>query len=365
MKPQFKTLIILLLLPAIVLATGERFKGKHTKEKTINKEYTVNANAGLRVDNAYGNLDVVTWSENRTVIEVTIRTNGNNEEKVQERLNEIDVEFSGNASLVVAKTKFKKRNNSWNWFGKNKKNGVSVEVNYLIKLPVTNSLDLSNDYGAININRTEGNAKISCDYGQLNIGQLMAANNMLSFDYTNNSNIAYMKSGKINANYSGFTLDEVDYLELNVDYTKSTIQNVGELNYNADYGKLSVGQAGEVTGNADYIPVSFESVSGNLNVNSDYGSIKVDRLTPTAGDVTIKSSYAGIQIGFDPGYNFDFMVNLSYAGLRGKDDLNLTLESKENNQKSYAGYHGSKNSGNTVNIRSSYGGVTLKKSSSN
>ena len=363
MKAQFKTLFVLLLLPAMVMAGGDnKFKGKYTKEKTLNKEYNVNANAGLKINNSYGNLDIVTWNENRTVIEVTIRTNGNNEEKVQKRLDEIDVDFDGNASLVTAKTKFKKGGGSWSWWGsKNKSKGVSVEVNYLVKVPVTNSLDLSNDYGAININESDGNTKISCDYGQLNIGRLTASNNLINFDYTNNSTIAYMKSGRINADYSSFTLDEVDYLELNADYTKSSIQKVRELNYSADYGKLSVGQVQTVTGNGDYIPASFEAVSGNFNINSDYGSITVDRLTPEAGDVTIKSSYAGIRLGYDPGYSFDFMVNLSHASLSGKDDLNLTMESKDNSEKSYAGYHGSQNSGNTINVRSSYGGVSLKK----
>ena len=359
MKAQFKALLILFLVPAMVMAGGDKkFKGKHTKEKTLTKEYSVNPNAGLQIDNSYGNLDVISWDENRTVIEVTIRTNGNNEERVQKRLDDIDVEFSGSATLVVAKTKFKKSNN---WWGGNKNKGVSVEVNYIVKVPVGNSLTLSNDYGAINLNRTEGNAKISCDYGQVNLGQLMAENNLLNFDYTNNSSIAYMKSGKINADYSEFTLDEVDYLELNADYTKSTIQKVGELNYSTDYGKLTVGEVGTVTGNGDYIPASFESVSGNLNINSDYGSITVDRFTPQAGDVIIKSSYAGIKLGYDAGYNFDFMINLSYASLGGKEDLNVQMESKDNRQKSYSGYHGSENSGNTVNIRSTYGGVSLKK----
>jgi hypothetical protein len=361
MKALFKSLIILLLLPAVAVAgNNDKFKGKYTKEKKLSKEYTVNANAGLRIDNTYGNLDIVTWGQNRTVIEVTITTNGNNEEKVQKRLDDIDVEFSGNGSLVSAKTKIGSGGRSWSWWN-NKNNGVSIEVNYVVKVPVTNSLDLSNDYGAINLNESNGNVKISCDYGQLNIGRLNADNNLLSFDYTNNSSIAYMKSGRINADYSSFSLDEVEYLELNADYTKTSIEKVGELNYNCDYGKLNVGDVGTVTGNGDYIPASFDRVSGNFNINSDYGSITVDRLMPAAGDVTIKSSYAGIRLGYDPGYNFDFMVNLSYASLSGKDDLNLRMESKDGSQKSYQGYHGSANSGNTINVRSSYGGVTLKK----
>ena len=106
MNSYYNILIAFLLLPLLAGAHNDKFKGKYTKEKTLSKEYTVNANAGLEVSNSYGNIDIVTWNQNRTVIEVRIQTNGNNEEKVQKKLDDIDVEFSGNGTLVKAKTVF-------------------------------------------------------------------------------------------------------------------------------------------------------------------------------------------------------------------------------------------------------------------
>ena len=360
MRPLFKLVLIALLLPTIAVANGNPRKGKYTKTKTLNKEYTVNADAGLRVDNSYGNIDVVTWNENRTVIEVVITTNGNNEEKVQDKLNDIDVDFSGSSSMVTAKTIFKgRKNNSWSFWKKN--NNVHMEINYTIKLPISNNADLSNDYGAISINKLEGNCKISCDYGQVNIGQLMADNNYLSFDYTNNSTIEYMKSGKINADYSSFTLERVEDLEINADYTKSEILNARSIDYSNDYGRISIGGVDNITGRGDYIPLKIEELRGDLNVNSDYGSVTVKKIAASAGDITIQSDYAGIKLAFDSGYHFDFFVDLSYAGLSGKEDLEVLKSSKDHSSKSYSGYHGSKNSGNTININSDYGGVSLTK----
>ncbi|MEL6812479.1 MAG: hypothetical protein AAFP76_14200 [Bacteroidota bacterium] len=362
MKPPFKSILILLLLPVFVFANNDpKFKGKYTKTKTLNKEYTVNANAGLTVDNSYGNVDVVTWNENRTVIEVVITTNGNNEERVQEKLNNIDVEFSGSASRVTAKTIFKgRKNSSWSWWG-NKKNNVRMEINYTVKLPVTNSVDLSNDYGSISLNRLEGNARISCDYGQVNIGELMAENNSLNFDYTKNSNIGYMRSGKINADYSGYTLEKAGALEVSADYTKSEILEAESVNYNNDYGKIIIGKVGDVMGRGDYIPLRIDELNGDLNINTDYGSVTVDRITSAAGDITIQSDYAGIKLYFEGGYNFDFDIDLSYAGLNGKDGLEITKEIKDHSSKHYVGYHGTKGSGNVININSDYGGVTLER----
>lgn len=361
MKLQSKTLLFLFLLPALAFATNGKLKGKYTKEKTVKKEFTVNSNAGLTVKNSYGNIDIVTWNENRTVIEVTIKTNGDNEEKVIERLKEINIEFSGNASLVTAETIFDNKKSGWSWWGSNNKNNVSVEVNYSIKLPINNTVDLNNDYGAIHINKLKGNAKINCDYGQLIIGELLADNNYLTFDYTDKSTIGYMKSGRINADYSGFTLEKTERLELTADYTQSEILEVGDINYNCDYGKVIVGKAKEIIGRGDYVNNQIGTVTGSVNLNTDYGSIRIDKVTAQAKNVTIRADYTGVKLGFESTFNFDFVVDLSYASFKGESDVTVLKSSKDYTSSMYSGYHGTQNSGNTVNINSDYGGVTFNK----
>lgn len=359
MKLLFKISLLLFLVPAVMLG-NDKFKGKYTKEKTLNKEYTVNANAELEVDNSYGNIDITTWSENRIVIEVTIRTNGNNEQRVQEKLDDIDVHFSASASRVSAETKFNGRKSGWTWWG-SKKNNVKMEINYTIKMPMSNSLDVSNDYGGINVGDLDGVARINCDYGQINVGELRADNNDLNFDYTNNSTIEYMKSGSINADYSGFTLERVESLDLNADYSRSEVKDVKTLNYNCDYGKLVVGKVGNMTGQADYLPHRIGSVTGSLDLNTDYGSITVERMTSSAGDVSIKSDYTGIKLGIDSGYNFDFKLDMNYGSFKGEDNVTVQHSSKDGSDRMYSGYHGQSGSGNNINIDSSYGGITFNK----
>jgi hypothetical protein len=339
---------------------GDKFKGKYTKEKTVNKEFTVNQNANLEVENKYGNIDIVTWNENRTVFEIHIKANGNDEARVQERLNEIRIEFSASNSQVSARTKFGDKS-KWNsWWGSGKKK-VSVEVNYVIKLPVGNSVDLNNDYGAINLTEIDGTANIDCDYGQLNIGELRGDDNYLNFDYTNNSTIEYMKNGKINADYSGFTLERVGDLELTADYTRSVVNQAQNVNYNCDYGKVTIENAQDVVGRGDYVTNRLGTISGSVNLNTDYGSIRIERMTASAQDVTIQSDYTGIKLGFDSGYSFNFALDLSYSGFSGDENVNVTSKSVHNSKKQYEGFHGTKNSGNRVNINSDYGGVTFIK----
>ena len=232
------TLILFMALPTVMFANdynNGQMKGKYTKEKTVKKEYNVNSDALVNIKNKYGNLNISTWNENRVVIEVHIKTNGNNEEKVQKRLDAISVDFEASNSTVSAKTVFNK--NNWN-IGRN--NNVSMKINYTIKMPATNSVDLNNDYGAIILDKLDGNADIDCDYGRLEIGELRGKNISLNFDYSSKSTIGYMATGSINADYSGFHLEKGENIDLNADYSHSSIGQMKNLNYNCDYGSLSV-----------------------------------------------------------------------------------------------------------------------------
>ena len=157
MKTTYKILLLCILFPLAISATDK--DGKYTKNKVIKKEFKVTKDATLNVLNKYGNIDIVTWNKNTISVIVSITTNGNDEQKVQERLDAISVDFSGNTSSVTAKTIIEKTTSSWSLWGKS--NNVSMEINYQIKMPVTNNVNLSNDYGGISLDKLEGTSKIN------------------------------------------------------------------------------------------------------------------------------------------------------------------------------------------------------------
>jgi len=353
-------LTFLFMIPAALCASDGTLNGRYTKEKTIKKEYNVNPDALLKVDNSYGNLTITSWNDNRVVIEVQIKTSGNNEDKVQEKLDEITVDFENNPSLVSAKTRFNSNRNGWNW-NWGRRNNVSMQVNYTIKVPVKNNVHLSNDYGNIILDRIDGHAKISCDYGRLEIGELRGRNNQLSFDYTSKSSFEYINSASIDADYSGFTVEKAGDLSITADYTNATINEMGNLVYTNDYGSLEVAEAGNVQGRGDYINVKLGTIHGNVDINADYGSVDIRKLAGDAGNVQIDTDYTGIRIGYSPEYHFDFEISTEYADVTGKDDFEVNISQEKSSERYYKGYYGQSGSGHSLYIRSEYGGVTFEK----
>ena len=354
---HFKTILAFLMLPLFISATTE-IKDMHEKSKTIEKEFTVNSSATLKIENSYGNIDVITWNENRIVFEITITTSGNDEDKIEKKLNEIDVKFSASKDLVSAETIFGKSSNSWWSWGNN---NVNMKINYVVKMPISGKVNLNNDYGNINLDKLEGTAEINCDYGKITTKELMADGNTFNFDYTKGSYFEYIKSGKINADYSDFTISKTKTIAINADYTNSKIEIAEDVNYNCDYGSMKIEKANNIVGNGDYLTTVIGDVYKNVTLKADYGSIKINRMTENAGNATITSDYTGIKIGYAQNYNFNFSIDLDYGSLRDSDNLTITKETKDSSDKYYQGYYGNDSSNNTIAIKSDYGSITFFK----
>lgn len=355
----YKLLFIALLVPTLSFCNSD-FTGKHTKEKKISKEYSVAGNATLKVDNSYGNIDISTWDQNKVSIEVIIKVNGNDEEKVNEKLDEINVEFHHSASEVSAKTHFNKDEKSWwkNIFGNS--SNVNIEVNYIIKAPESNNVDLSNDYGGIFMDRLSGNAKISCDYGKIDIGELLGSSNYLSFDYTRNSHIGFVKNAEINADYSEYTIEEAEKLIVNADYTSSNIKKVANLKFGCDYGSLNLGKVRRLEGNGDYLSTKIERVFESVSLNLDYGSATIDKIMEGTKKVNISTDYTGVKLGYDPQMAFNFNLKTDYGSIKGTDNFQINKRHDSGSSKNYEGYYKSQNSNSNIEINTNYGSITFK-----
>ena len=345
-----------------VYKNGAAEKGAIGLTKKIHKEIEVSKYALIEIDNSYGDLNITSWDQDKVVIDVLITVKGKNSKKTQKKLNAIDVSFSLSPEKVMAETKIE---TSWSfgWFyiGYGSFPSKKYRVDYNIKLPKTCSVDLTNDYGTIRLNSLEGKANISCDFGQLIIGELMADNNILEFHNTSNSSIEYIKGGTIKADFSSFTLEKAEDIYLIADYTSSNIVEVTNLNYNCDFGNITIDNVTNLEGEGEHITQRIGNVSGSLEIDGDFGSIKIDRIKSSSKNVCIEADYTDIEIGYEKDYSFNFNIDLQYASFNPDDELTIRNRDVQNSSKKYLGFHGIENAGNTVNINSDYGGVTLIK----
>lgn len=352
MKALHKILILFLMIPALSLA-HEIDLGKYSKQKSIKKAYIVNSDAGIDIQNSYGNVYVTTWNEDKIELDILIKVSGDREEWVNNKIEEINVDIEALKNMVTAKTVFSSSS------GSNGKNN-SFEINYTIKIPKNGSVKINNKYGDVISTDLFANANIKCKYGKITMGKLNGSSNVLDIEYCNKSTVDYVKNATVSADYSGLSIGDFGNINLKADYTDINFSNGNNLKYDCSYGKLHYGKITNLEGAGNYLTIKVGEILNNLLVSTKYSKLTVSEMNAKAGNVSVNTGYTNIDIGYSPAYSFDFDINLKYANLKSDSDLEMSSKQETSFSKSYQGYY-KKTGTNKVSITSNYGNVSLTK----
>ena len=89
----------------------------------------------------------------------------------------------------------------------------------------------------------------------------------------------------------------------------------------------------------------------------DYGSVRVERIETSSKKIEINADYAGIKLGADPDWDFEFTVETEYAGFKTDFPLDYKKKIIESTDRFYQGQHG--NGINLLNLNAEYGSIKL------
>lgn len=351
MKKHYNILILFILIPFLGFSNDDAFI---TKQKNIKKTYIVNSNAGIDIDNRYGNITVSTWNEDKIDLDITIKVNGPNENWVNERLNSINVDITALKGMVTAIT------NLGNSSLKSKGSNNSFEINYVIKIPKNGSVKLVNKYGNISTLSLEANTDINCKYGKVTLGKLNGSNNQIEIAYCQNSSIDYIKTGSIDARYSGLKINDSGNLNLSANYTDVTLNEAQNIKYQCNYGTFKFQKINSLNGSGNYLTINVAEVSSSFSFDTNYSKINIGTMNEKAGNVSINAGYTDISIGYSPNYAFDFDVSARYSNIKHDNTLDISVSETKSNSKRISGFYRKKGQ-NKVNINSNYGNISLIK----
>lgn len=351
MKKHYNLLILLLLIPFLGFSNDDTYI---TKQKTIKKTYIVNPNAGIDIDNKYGNISVSTWDEDKIDLDITIKVNGANETWVNERLNSIDIDITALKSLVTAVT------NIGNSSLKSRGSNNSFEINYTIKIPKNGAVKLINKYGNISALNLESTTDISCKYGKVTLGRLNGASNRIEIAYCQSSSVDYIKNGVIDARYSGLRINDSGNLNLDANYTDVTLNDGQNIKYECNYGTFKFQKINSLSGSGNYLTISIGEISNSLNFDTNYSKISIGTINEKAGNIIVNSGYTDVSLGYNTNYAFDFDISGRYTGIRHDNNLDITTSEVKSNSKRISGYY-KKRGQNKINVTSNYGNISLVK----
>ncbi len=346
-KILYNAYLVLFLIMGISAAAGNPVWNVQ-KEKTINKVYIVNPDAGINITNKYGHIYVTTWNEDKVALDIVIKVRGKNEDKVNSRLNTISIDINALKHMVSAKTVIGSDPGS-----------TSMEINYTIKIPKRGSIILDNQYGNIVIDKIQEMAEISCKYGNVTIAELQGNASTIKLKYCDKSTIGYMKSGTIDAKYSGINLTKTGNLKYVSEYTNLTAKEIANLQYNSRYGDINVTTVSNVEGSGNYMGLKVGNLENNLKVSATYSNVTVNNINSSANNIQVETKYTNVNLQYDPDYTFDYEFDLKYADLKAPG-LTTQTKSEKNTSLYQKGFYKSAGK-NRVTINSNYGNVKVIK----
>ncbi|MEJ2884011.1 hypothetical protein [Pedobacter sp. GR22-6] len=363
------------------------------KLKIFSRTYPATANDKVVLSNEYGSMQIKTWEKKEVKVEVSIKAYGNSDTDAQKLLDGVNIEAGKQGDQVVFKTKINQVN-----LGLTRKRGrVEVKVDYIVYMPVSNSLTLSQNYGNVSLEDLTGALYAKVQYGNFSATNLKSNNNYISVQYGKTDiqriNKAVIKhqygSGltigtvsnlDLDAQYaavsintirgmalikqqygSGLTIGTTEQLDLNIQYANATINTVkANARINQQYSNLSLGTVSGLDLNTQYTSVTIGSLKGNGNIDMQYNKLSIDEVGAQCRSLQIDGNYLAINVGFAGGFNADFDVKTSYAPFKYGDQISAQLLGDRNStSKNYTGRIGNGGTG-LVKIKSDYGSVLFR-----
>jgi hypothetical protein len=330
------------------------------KKKTITKSFTVDAKDKLAINNQHGEVKVELWNKNEIKVDITITGYGNSEKKAQELLDNVEIIDKREGEKISFKTLIDTDENpwswghGWNWNSKrddeNPKNKKGVEVNYMIYMPRTNALSISNKYGKTIVPQFDAPLRITSNYGSFQSDRLTGANKDIFVQY-GSSNIKQMDEGDLQISYSKLNIDKADNLKLKNNYGSVTLDDINNLDGTFQYSSGKIGKINE---------------TGKLNISYSDG-VQLSELSKTLKSLHINSNYTAVKLPVSGDCNADFEVTTTYANFRyPQGKLTFTVNPDENEEddrkmgwqstKTYKGKIG-KGSNTKITIKTNYAGV--------
>ncbi len=308
MKKIILSLCSTVLLAASLTATAQEEKKKRyefVKERNINKSYPASGNK-LNIDNNFGDVKVITWDKNEIQVDIHIEASSNEEKNAIKAFEGIEVKDNQSGNAISFKTDTDKgRNKNYNCNNCH----TTMNVNYEIHLPASNSLDIENSFGDIVMPDYNGTVSLVSKFGSLTAGSL--------------TNVE----------------------DVQVEFGKAKIKNLTNTKAIFKFSKIEL-----------------DNITGSNTLKFEFCSASKVVLDNDATAVNISESYSTLNIKPAANFSATYDISTSYGSFKNRSNVTVDRTDKEADygadmDKAYSGKSGSGTA--KVKIKSSFGKIIL------
>jgi hypothetical protein len=180
MKHSGKNSRLLLTVLCLLTLSFAAHAQEVEKQKEFNKTYPLHNNQGVSVTNKFGKVEVQSWNQKEVKVAVTIIARAGNDTSAQNILDAITIESKdGNPVTFTTHIEAKNFNNaSGTSYRRTKPDRRQMEINYVVYLPESNKLNITNKFGNTFVPNRKGSTNINQSFGDLTLGDLPNADSI-------------------------------------------------------------------------------------------------------------------------------------------------------------------------------------------
>lgn len=350
MKTLLKIALFTLMFLFLLGIKGVKAHSEFTR--VIKKEFAVNTDALLTINNRFGKIQCTNWDKNSLSIEVTLTVTASDQEEADKLFNHISVDFSDSPSAVKAITNIQETGGH----GKSK-----FSIDYVVNMPVSLNLDLTNKFGDIFVNETQGRTKISLGYGNFEAKKLAHSDNVLDIRF-GKARVNWVKGAVVSLKYSEMHLDYAGSLRLDSKYSNLDAEKIVALNVVFEGGRLNMENSSAVDSKSKFSDIDIQRIDQSLNLDLQYGSCKVHEMPADFTMVNVRNKYGNVSIGLAEQAKYSLDAELKFCNLDFPvDKAKFSFRSTSPTENIYkATIGGVETPSAKVSVHSEFGNVKLK-----
>jgi hypothetical protein len=289
--------IIAIFLMSCITITAQDYTKIYSQEK-----YEVDKGASLVIQSKFGDIHCQAWDESSVSVLVTVKVDASSQEKADRVFNKINVSLTGSRTKVEGKTTIENISNA------------NYSIDYEIRMPRWINLDLSNQFGNIYLDESDGLAKINLEYGDMEANAFNGPKTELTIKFSN-VEAGYMKDGVVNIEYSELDSKGAENLKLYSRFSELKIEKVAMLNLDSQYDEVTIGNAAQVISVSRFSGLTFDKIGGDFDFDIEYGNLEANNISASYKVGKIRNSFAEANLGFDPRVSMNINAEMEFGEL--------------------------------------------------
>lgn len=328
--------------------------------KELQKTFKVADNSKLSIINKYGNIDIKNSNNSTIDVLAQVTYEGISDEKAQELMSMISIENRTEGNNIYFETKYD--DNFGQKLNRINNGNKSFEVNYTVNMPHTVSVDLSNKYGNIFVDKISAASKIAVKYGKLKANDISSVNKSPMTEVIlgySDATIEICSWLKLTMKYSKVQVEESKALVVLSKYSKVFVERGSSIVTESKYDTYEIGSIANFVTDAAYSDFRFKSIGKKLHSDTKYSDVKVNYMPAGFENIRITNSYGSYNINIEEGASYKLKGIAKYGSISYPDNSRVN-QFKENTSQEVEGRVGSnENPEAKVIIDTKYGAVKL------